>query len=169
MWALARCVREEAIAYCREVGQIRPGFVELLDRIAARNETVWLASGGFDFYIEALLGDLFHTGASTSVENSFSRFGRQYFNRTKFVGDRIEVEFPHHDISCEKCAVCKGNVCDLAKATGATVNFVGDGASDRCAIGRADRILAVRDSLLAKACEARGVSYTPFDRFDELP
>ena len=46
--------------------------------------------------------------------------------------------------------------------------FIGDGASDRCAIGRADRIFAVRGSLLARTCAARGVAHVDFDDFAEI-
>jgi 2-hydroxy-3-keto-5-methylthiopentenyl-1-phosphate phosphatase len=46
--------------------------------------------------------------------------------------------------------------------------FIGDGASDRCAIGRADRLFAVRGSLLARACDERGAGYFAFDGLDEI-
>jgi 2-hydroxy-3-keto-5-methylthiopentenyl-1-phosphate phosphatase len=156
MWALARCEREPALAYARQVGHLRPGLEALLDGVAAAGGQLWLASGGFDFYIEAILGA--HLG----------RFARAFFNRTRFVDGRIEVEFPHAELACGRCAVCKGRVCDQARGEGEPVLFVGDGASDRCAIGRADRLCAVRGSLLAGGCDARGAPFTPFERLDEL-
>src|SRR4051812_18557594 len=143
MWALARCSREEAVAYAREVGRIRAGLDEFLDRAGPR---IWLASGGFDFYIEAILGE------------RLSRFERAFFNRTRFGGGGIEIDF-HQGFGCDKCAVCKGLVCDQARAEGARVIFVGDGSSDRCAIGRADRLYAVAGSRLARACESQKLDY----------
>ena len=155
MWALARCSREEAVAYSSEVGRVRAGLDRFLDAAAAAGAELWLASGGFDFYIEGILGE------------RLRRFERSFFNRARFVGSRIELEF-HQGLGCDKCAVCKGRVCDLAKAEGKRVIFVGDGASDRCAIGRADAICAVGGSMLARGCEARGVAYRPFEDFQAL-
>jgi 2-hydroxy-3-keto-5-methylthiopentenyl-1-phosphate phosphatase len=156
MWALARAERPEALTYAREVGHLRPGLDALIDAARQAGATLWLASGGFDFYIEALLGD------------RLSAFERTYFNATRFIDGRIEVEFPHAGLMCGRCAVCKGKVCDAARATGRPTVFIGDGASDRCAIGRADRIFAVGGSLLARVCAERGAAYEAFSAFDEV-
>ena len=158
MWALVRATREAAVGGARELGRLRPGLGALLDGAAARGAPAWLASGGFDFYIEALLGQ------------ELSRFERAWFNRTRWEGDRVTVEFPHEEMACERsCAVCKGKVCDLARASGhAPVVFVGDGHSDRCALGRADRIAAVRGSHLAKWCREHGVDVLELERLDEV-
>jgi 2,3-diketo-5-methylthio-1-phosphopentane phosphatase len=156
MWAMARAERPEALAYAAEIGHLRPGLDALLAAARRAGAELWLASGGFDFYIEALLGP------------RLSTFERKYFNATRFIDGRIEVDFPHLELACGRCAVCKGKVCELARASGRPTVFIGDGASDRCAIGRADTIFAVRDSLLARACDERGVAYRAFDRFDEV-
>ncbi len=156
MWALARAERPEAIAYAAEIGHLRPGLDALMAAARRAGATIWLASGGFDFYIEALLGP------------RLAVFERSYFNLTRFVDGRIEVDFPHAALACGRCAVCKGKVCDLARAGGRPTLFIGDGASDRCAIGRADEIFAVRGSLLERACAARGVAYHAFDELDEI-
>src|SRR5205823_2285092 len=104
----------------------------------ARGVELWLASGGFDFYIEALLGE------------RLARFERALFNRVRFEEDRLLVEFPHEAMACGRCAVCKGRVCDLARAAGRRVLFAGDGWSDRCVLGRADAVFAVRGGALAR-------------------
>ena len=156
MWALARAGREEALAHARAIGHLRPGLDRFLDAARRDGWDLWLASGGFDFYIEAILGD------------RLQRFSRVHYNRTRFSDGKIDVEFPHTELACGRCAVCKGLVCDAARAGGATVWFIGDGASDRCAIGRADRIFAVRGSLLERTCQERGADYVAFDRFDEI-
>jgi 2,3-diketo-5-methylthio-1-phosphopentane phosphatase len=156
MWGLVRVDRADAVAHSREVGRIRAGLDALVEAAAQHGCELWLASGGFDFYIEAILGA------------RLGRFARAYFNRTQFTDGRIEVAFPHRELACDRCAVCKGKVCDQARARGARVIFVGDGASDRCAIGRADRLFAVRGSRLARACEERGEGYVAFERLDEL-
>ncbi len=156
MWSLARAERPQALAYAREIGHLRPGLDALLAAARRAGAAVWLASGGFDFYIEALLGP------------RLELFERRYFNATRFIDGRIEVDFPHAELACGRCAVCKGKVCDAARAGGQPTVFIGDGASDRCAIGRADRIFAVRGSLLERTCGERGAAYVAFDDFGEV-
>jgi 2-hydroxy-3-keto-5-methylthiopentenyl-1-phosphate phosphatase len=155
MWALARCSRKDAIHYSRDVGEVRPGLDSFLDAATKAGARLWLASGGFDFYIEAILGE------------RLARFERAFFNRAHFSDGKIELEF-HEGLSCEKCAVCKGRVCELARAEKARVVFVGDGASDRCAIGKADLLCAVEGSMLARGCDARGVQHRSFSSFSDL-
>jgi 2-hydroxy-3-keto-5-methylthiopentenyl-1-phosphate phosphatase len=156
MWAMVRAERAEALAYAREIGHERPGLDALLARVAACGGESWLASGGFDFYIEAILGE------------RLSRFQRSYYNQTTFTERGVDLAFPHTALACDRCAVCKGKVCDLARATGAEVLFAGDGTSDRCVIGRADTIFAVEGSHLAQHCDANGAAYRSFRAFDEL-
>src|SRR4051812_8388582 len=57
MWALFRATLPQAEAYAREVGVLRPGVDALLDRAAALGYPVRLASGGFEFYVRAILGE----------------------------------------------------------------------------------------------------------------
>jgi 2,3-diketo-5-methylthio-1-phosphopentane phosphatase len=157
MWALARATREQAVEFARgDAGRLRPGLSALLDAAAAAEVEPWLASGGFDFYVEPLLGE------------ALGRFARRYYNGARFDGDRIAVEFPHRELSCGKCAVCKGRVCDLARAAGRRVLFVGDGYSDRCVVGRADGVAAVRGSHLARHLAGAGEPFVEFERLDEL-
>ena len=160
MWAMARAERHEALAYAHEIGHLRRGLDQLMTSCVAGGSELWLASGGFDFYIEGILGA------------RLDRFSRVYCNRAHFSNGNIAVEFPHSAIACDRCAVCKGNVCDQARAGAGgarrPVIFIGDGSSDRCAIGRADRLFAVRDSILARTCDERGAEYTPFDGLDEV-
>jgi 2-hydroxy-3-keto-5-methylthiopentenyl-1-phosphate phosphatase len=153
--SLARCSREEAVAFGREVGLVRTGFDGFLDAATGAGARLWLASGGFDFYIEAILGE------------RLGRFEHAFFNRTRFVGDTIELEF-HQGLGCDRCAVCKGRVCERARAEGARVIFIGDGASDRCAIGKADLLCAVEGSMLARGCQERAVEHRSFADFAEL-
>lgn len=156
MWALARATREEAVAYASEVGHRRPGLHALLDVVERTGGEAWLASGGFDFYVEALLGD------------EAGRFSRRYYNTTNFIDGRIEVDFPHAALACDRCAVCKGKVCDAARALAARVVFIGDGSSNRCALGRCDTIYAVEGGILDRHCIVHGVAATRFTDFGEV-
>src|SRR5262245_12690928 len=99
MWGLARATRDEAAAFVRDHARLRPGLDALLAAAADRGVPVWLASGGFDFYILPLLGP------------RLGGIARALYNTARFDGDRIAVEFPHPDLACGRCAVCKGKVC----------------------------------------------------------
>jgi 2-hydroxy-3-keto-5-methylthiopentenyl-1-phosphate phosphatase len=156
MWALVRAHKEEAIAFVQAHIELRPGLDALLDGAAARGMPVWLASGGFDFYIDALLGE------------RRARFARLLYSATLWQGDRGAVQFPHAQLACARCAVCKGVVCDLARRAGAAPLFVGDGHSDRCVVGRAERVAAVRGSTLARHLAAHDAPCLEFERLDEL-
>jgi len=156
MWAMCRARREEAVAYAREIGKRRPGLHELLDEVERMGGEAWLASGGFDFYVEGILGE------------EVGRFARRYYNATKFSGEQVEVSFPHEAMSCSKCGVCKGVVCDAAREVGKRVIFVGDGSSDRCALGRCDQMFAVRGGILDRHCVSLGAPAFRFETFDEV-
>jgi 2,3-diketo-5-methylthio-1-phosphopentane phosphatase len=156
MWALCRASRAEAVRFAREVGALRPGLDALLDAVTAAGGEAWLASGGFDFYIEAIL------------DAQRARFARAWYNRAHFDAGGIGVEFPHAEVACATCAVCKGRVVDAARAVARRVVFAGDGSSDRCVIGRGAEIFAVRGGRLAAGCEAAGAPYTPFDELFEV-
>jgi 2,3-diketo-5-methylthio-1-phosphopentane phosphatase len=157
MWATIDAPAEEIRAYLRECGGLRDGLDELIALAERRGSQLWLASGGFDFYIEALLGP------------RLARFHRVYANRAVLGGRGVEVSFPHRAaLGCELCAVCKGRVVDEARRAGRRVLFIGDGTSDRCAIGRADRLFAVRGGKLAAGCRAAGAACVEFDSFHEV-
>lgn len=163
MWALCRCTAGQALEHAREVGHLRPGLDDLLAAAAAKHVPVWLASGGFDFYIEEILGPTRLLG-----------LGRRYYNQARFAGDRVQVSFPHEDLSCRRCAVCKGRVCGLAAAAGGgPVAFVGDGTSDRCVLdhaapGTTAAIFAVAGGPLEAEAAALGAAVVPFTDLSEV-
>ena len=158
MWALARAERPEALAYAREIGHLRPGLDALL-AAARRCGRVGVAGLG--------RLRLLHRGAARRAARACSS-GATSTPRASSTG-RIEVDFPHAELACGRCAVCKGKVCDAARAArAADACSSATAPSDRCAIGRADRIFAVRGSLLERACAERGVACVPFDDFAEV-
>jgi 2-hydroxy-3-keto-5-methylthiopentenyl-1-phosphate phosphatase len=155
MWALVAGAPAEILAHARRVGQVRPGLDALLD--AARGAEIILASGGFDFYIQAILGA------------RLDRFAAVFTNRGVLEGGGVTISFPHRAaLGCKLCAVCKGRICDDRRAAGRRVVFVGDGSSDGCAVGRADLLYAVRGSRLASGCRAAAAPALEFDGLDEI-
>jgi 2-hydroxy-3-keto-5-methylthiopentenyl-1-phosphate phosphatase len=155
MWALVTAPAEAILDYARAIGSIRPGLDRFLD--GADGVELILASGGFDFYIEAILGP------------RLGRFDRVYCNRGVVGTTGVEVAFPFRDShGCALCAVCKGRLCAERRRAGRRVVFIGDGTSDRCAIGQADELWAVRGSKLAAGCRAARAPAREFDTFDEI-
>jgi 2-hydroxy-3-keto-5-methylthiopentenyl-1-phosphate phosphatase len=158
VWALVRATPAAVRDFVAAEARLRPGVPELLRACRARGVPVYVGSGGFDFYVEPLLAP--HRDALAGVHCS----------RGVFHGDRIALEF-RAGLECPTCAVCKGRLCDQARAAhpGERVIFLGDGASDRCAIGRADLVLAVRGSQLAARCAADGKqAFAEFDDFFDV-
>jgi HAD superfamily phosphoserine phosphatase-like hydrolase len=154
MWGLFRATREQARIYAREVGVLREGVDALLDAARTHGYAIRLASGGFDFYVEAILGD-----------ERLSRFESVHINTIRFSGNQVEPRFADPIYACERCAVCKAKVC--AKYGPGSV-FVGDGLSDACALGKVERIFAVKGKRLHQLALERGHAVTAFESLTEV-
>jgi 2,3-diketo-5-methylthio-1-phosphopentane phosphatase len=155
MWGAVRGRADEILGFVREVGGLRPGFDDLLMRAREDGWRVVLASGGFDFYIEHVLGAA-RIGSLSEI----------FCNRGALADGGVRVDFPWLErFGCPLCGVCKGRVCDEERLAGRRVVFVGDGTSDRCVRGRAATIYAVRGSKLAKEC---GSMCVEFEHFEEI-
>ncbi len=157
IWGSVTASPEALMAFALEAGTLRPGFAAFCDTATGLGFRLILASGGFDFYIRAILGPM------------LDRFSATYYNEGRLVDDGVALGFPHTaTLGCERCAICKGRVCDSYRTGAGPVVFIGDGSSDRCAVGRADHLAAVRGSLLARTCRAAKVVPCEFETFTEL-
>jgi 2-hydroxy-3-keto-5-methylthiopentenyl-1-phosphate phosphatase len=156
MWGLVRGSRAELARAAREAGALRPGAGALLAACAERGWPVVLASGGFDFYLEPILGP--HRRLLEAA----------YFNRAHPSRRGVRLEFPHPDLACGTCAVCKGRVLDRHRSPGRRLVFVGDGSSDRCALGRADLVFALAGGALDRDAAARGIACVRWRSLDQV-
>ena len=91
-----------------------------------------------------------------------------YANRLEFRAQGLDISFPHTDAACvPRSGVCK---CAVARALnvdrGLSTVLIGDGQSDRCLAQSADFVFA--KGALRKYCEDKGITYTPFDSFDDI-
>jgi 2,3-diketo-5-methylthio-1-phosphopentane phosphatase len=157
IWPRVRAPEAEVLAYVAEVGTLRAGVDELLSTARERGWHVVIASGGFDFYLRHLLGERLRVDPAPELISNRGRFG----------ASGIEVQFPHVDPSCRTCAVCKGVVLDRLRQRHPQrpLIFVGDGLTDRCAMGRADRLFAVAGGELESHCREAGA---PCETFTDL-
>ncbi|GMV42563.1 MAG: hypothetical protein AMXMBFR64_42790 [Myxococcales bacterium] len=154
MWATLHATPEQLGAAVDAIARRRHGLDAFLADARRGFDRLVLASGGFDWYIERTLGE------------TLSLFDEIWCNTLVPAEGGVQVGFPHlSSLGCGLCAVCKGIVCGRQQGQ---VSFVGDGTSDRCAVGRAHRMAAVRGSRLAAGCRAAGVGAIEFDSFDDL-
>jgi 2-hydroxy-3-keto-5-methylthiopentenyl-1-phosphate phosphatase len=156
IWTDVRVSLAELRAFALTVGALRPGAGELFEAARAGRIELVIASGGLDFYIHALLSE--HLRDIRAI----------YCNRLTATAAGLEFGFPHVDLVCERCAVCKRLA--LRKHLDATrrVAFCGDGSSDRCAVGVAPELFAVAGSRLAHYCRERGAPHAEFDDYREV-
>jgi 2-hydroxy-3-keto-5-methylthiopentenyl-1-phosphate phosphatase len=150
---LVRVDEAEAVAFVGRFG-IDPNFAPFVRAAEARGDRVFVASDGFDFYIEALLG-----GAG------LLRVPRAA-NRLTFRDGGVVPEFPYEGRGCGRCGNCKGAHARALREAGCRVVVVGDGYSDRCAARVADHVLA-RGSL-AEWCAAEHIPVEPFADFADV-
>lgn len=137
-----------------EIDEGFPGFVSLCEN---NSVPVLVASDGLDFYIKYILGkyNLGHLELKTNV------------GRPENGG--LTVEFPHDNVSCPSCGVCKGERIQQYRdgmQEAGRVLFVGDGYSDACAAREADVIFAKKD--LEQYCLTNNIAYLKYDTFFDV-
>ncbi len=137
--------------------EVDEGFEPFVSLCQQNSAPVFVASDGLDFYIRHILGklNLEHLMLETNV------------GRPENGG--LTVEFPHENLSCERCGVCKGErIQQFRQASGDDwrVVFVGDGYSDACATREADLIFAKKD--LERYCLQNNIAYLSYDTFFDV-
>ncbi|HKU36794.1 MAG TPA: HAD-IB family phosphatase [Polyangiales bacterium] len=156
MWQLIAASLDELRSHALSIGTLRAGAPELFAAARAGKLELVIASGGFDFYIEALLGAQLRDVRAA------------YYNSLAVSDWGLQLDFPHTDLACARCAVCKGKALRKHLDTGRRVLFCGDGTSDRCAVGVAPELFAVRGSHLAEYCRQVGAACTEFEDYREV-
>lgn len=150
MWSTVRASREELLSHAEAIGELRAGVDELFEAAAKGELELVIASGGFDLYIEHLLGDRL-------------RGVTLYCNRLLPSPEGARLEFPHVELARDPFAIDKALV--LERHPGA---FAGDGRSDRSVVASAELLFVVEDSALHQLCNAAGRSCVPFTDFREI-
>lgn len=151
MWRHVSVDRDSLVQESLRVGTFREGADALFEAVRAGRLELIIASGGFGLYIEALLGA--RMGCLTA----------SYYSDLEAHADGARCEFPHDDLACPRCAVCKGEVLRRHASADRRVAFCGDGLSDRCAAGVAEQLFAVEHSRLAAHCNEAGIPYIGFN------
>jgi 2-hydroxy-3-keto-5-methylthiopentenyl-1-phosphate phosphatase len=119
-----------------------------------------IVSEGYDYYIDYIL----------KRENIDLKF---YANKlVTYVNEKgkikVTCEFPNSEEMCSWCGTSKRNV--IINHTNDLYNevsvFIGDGASDACAVNYADIVFA--KGKLASFCWKNNITYHEFNNFDDI-
>ena len=139
---------------------IDPGFARFYTYAEKRGLPFYILSDGFDYVVRRLLR---RVGADGELRN-----GKHLFTTAmKLEGNRVRVSFPHDARLCEHgCATCKAAIIRRLKRGHQPVIFIGDGLSDRFAVGESDLIFA-KKQLLAH-CRKNKIACLPFETFGEI-
>ncbi len=133
---------------------MRRGFVDFIDWARGEGHEVLVLSNGFRSVIEPVLDDAgLHDLEVVANDCSFSSEGAVI--RWDDRGPRCTA----CDRPCKRAPLAE-------RRAGRTTVMIGDGISDRCVAGVADRVFA-RD-FLARDLASRGRPFTHFDDFDQV-
>jgi HAD superfamily phosphoserine phosphatase-like hydrolase/HAD superfamily hydrolase (TIGR01509 family) len=146
---------KEMETFIMEQSLIDPYFGRFHDYCLSRGIDLKIVSDGFDFYIKRLLE---HHGLPL-----IPTFG----NRLSFKkGGKIHFEYPCHNPDCGLCGTCKRAILLEERPFYDLITYIGNGYSDRCAAGEADRVYA--KEALFEYCVREGIDCTHFDHFGEV-
>jgi len=138
--------------------KIDPGFDAFLEQARKRGISLFIVSTGFRQAIGRVLGE----GRLQGVE--------VYANDLRgapYITPRYATEQPDCDMPFGPCSHCKRDCLrEIRRRSGRKILYIGDGLTDRCAIGEADLLFA-KDALTA-FCEAQSVPYIPYKDFFDV-
>ena len=135
-----------------------PGFPRLVTFCLDRGIDLCVVSDGLDYCITAIL-ERVGCGHVTFVSN------RAVLDLAEASGRRpLQLEFPHSDAVCDRCACCKRNVMLTRSADDDVIVYVGD--SGRCPVQYADLVFAKGD--LQTYCREQNISYVVYQSLDDV-
>ncbi|MBM7704765.1 2-hydroxy-3-keto-5-methylthiopentenyl-1-phosphate phosphatase [Metabacillus iocasae] len=148
-------LKDQIIEFILNHAKIREGFSEFVQFTKEQNIPLYVVSGGIDFFVYPLLGDII------DVENV-------YCNQSDFSKERITITWPHTcDDQCHnECGCCKPTLIrTLANEDDVTV-MIGDSITDLQAAKMVDTVIA-RD-FLVKKCEELNIPHQSFETFYDV-
>jgi HAD superfamily phosphoserine phosphatase-like hydrolase/HAD superfamily hydrolase (TIGR01509 family) len=146
---------EDLDSFIMKRSLIDPYFGRFHDYCMSRGIDLKIVSDGFDFYIKRLLE---HSGL-----HSIPYFANHLSCKR---GTVICIEHPYLSGECGVCGTCKKAILLEERPFYDLITYVGNGYSDRCAAGEADRVYA--KEVLFEHCVRGGIDCTHFDHFGEV-
>ena len=129
-------------------------FSDFVDLCKWEKMDLAILSDGLDYYIKLIL---------TKCHLDDIPF---YSNTVRFEGKKLIPEFPYYDKGCGNCGNCKKHHLENLRRPNQKVVYIGDGLSDKCAIGEADFVFAKND--LKAFCEKEKIDYFEFRDFRDV-
>ncbi len=149
--------KEEIIRYVNENVRFRQGFEAFLAFCRESDIPFLVVSGGVDFFIEPVLAPV-----RDQLEDVFC-------NTATFPDNRIELGFPYLRADCEtcgQCACCKLGIMSRYPRDEYFHIAIGDSITDLSMARQADLVFA--RARLRNYCDEEGISYIPFETFDDV-
>ena len=140
--------------------RVDPGFKDFVQFCNSHDVELCVLSDGLDYSLERIL-----TANGMSGIVRFSNVMTMTpvdFNK-KF---RMQLEFPHENPECDRCACCVRNVMLTRSGDEDFIVYVGEGYSGRCPSGFADLVFA-KDQLQSY-CQQENISYLPYRTFFDV-
>ncbi len=139
---------------------IDPCFGPFFRSVRRRRLPFFLLSDGFDYVIRRVLR---RAGVNGQLRNGSDLFASSF----GIERGRLVTSFPHAGPACAHgCATCKAAIVERLGAGRAPIIYIGDGLSDRFAAEKSDLVFAKRQ--LAAYCEEHGISWRPFETFEDI-
>ena len=129
-------------------------FLDFVDLCKREKMNLVILSDGLDYYIKLILSK-YHL-----KDIPF------YSNTVRFEGKKLVPDFPYYDKGCGNCGNCKKYHLENLRRPKQKVVYIGDGLSDKCAIGEADFVFAKND--LKSFCEKEKIDYFEFKDFRDV-
>ncbi|MCS7212937.1 MAG: HAD family hydrolase [Candidatus Calescibacterium sp.] len=143
---------DQMIDFAKQIAQIEDGFINFFNFVKSKNFNFSILSDGFEFYINAILN-------KNNIETKF------FASRLVEDENGLRFEFPNESKFCDLCATCKLKII-RQEGNGYFKIFIGNGISDRCVVEEADIVFA--KSRLQDICYIKGVSFFPFNNFNDI-
>ena len=152
-WALIDAPQSEVLAV---LGGLRldPYFARFVALCRRREYPLYVASDGFDFYIEPMLAAAGIGGLPVIA------------NHLRYVDGKPQLSFLHQRSPDQYYGNDKTYVIERVRQPASQLVFIGDGNSDRDAAHHADLLFA-KDHL-AEYCRAEGLPYRPYSTFEQI-
>lgn len=141
--------------------EVDPFFAEFARIASEKNNSLYILSDGFDYWIERILRRaLSHLDGAVSEIPTFAC-------SLRVKGTQVDISFPYFPQGCPHgCATCKPALFERLKSNAEKTIVVGDGISDLLIARSADLVLA--KGHLRQFCQREAIDCYPFDDFRDV-
>lgn len=141
--------------------EIDPLFAEFALSCAQKNDSLYILSDGFDYWIDRILR------RALSAYNGTVRKIPVFACGLSVKDNRLDISFPYFPQGCmHGCATCKPAIFNKLKPSAEKTIVIGDGVSDLILAKDADLVLA-KDGL-REFCQRKGILNQEYNDFSDV-